>query len=100
MLFGTITARIVCIISSVEGLQLHAESHRQQRGPEMIVYEKRPIKSTTETKQKLTEKPWVMGAAPRGTQPHVASLLCPPLLKPAAPQGVRREVGSCCLSES
>lgn len=41
MLFATIMARIVFIISSVEGLQLHAESHRRQRGPEIIVHGKK-----------------------------------------------------------
>jgi len=38
VLFATITARIVFIISSVEGLQLHAESHRRQRGMEITVH--------------------------------------------------------------
>lgn len=41
VLFATIMARIVFIISLVEGLQLHAESHRRQRGLEIIVHEKK-----------------------------------------------------------
>lgn len=37
MLLATITARIVFIISSVEGLQLHADSHGWRRGLELIL---------------------------------------------------------------
>lgn len=36
VLFAKMTARIVFIISSVEGLQLHTDSHRQQRSLEII----------------------------------------------------------------
>lgn len=44
MLLATMTARIVFIISSVEGLQLHAENHRQQRGPEIVMHGKKTQK--------------------------------------------------------
>lgn len=64
VLFVTIMARIVFIISSVEGLQLHTESHRQQRGPEIIVHGKK--NPTTKINKKPTKNPWASWNSAKG----------------------------------
>lgn len=64
VLFATIMARIVFIISSVEGLQLHAESHRRQRGPETIVDGKK--KKITKINKKPTKNPWASWISAKG----------------------------------
>lgn len=64
VLFATIMVRIVFIISSVEGLQLHAESHRQQWGPEIIVHGKK--NQPQKINKKPTKNPWASWSSAKG----------------------------------